>query len=91
MTVSTYRNDLFQRHNETSIYLFPLVSLPADFLVWVASPKAAFLHGKLVFAAWDVDELKEREKEIFNGGKPGGDLSFGIKGFPRYVNGNAAF
>ncbi|KAL6697234.1 short chain dehydrogenase reductase [Trichoderma pleuroticola] len=67
------------------------VSLPADFLVWVASSEAAFLHGKLVFAAWDVKELKERENEIFAGGQPIGDLSFGMKGFPRYVNGNALF
>lgn len=67
------------------------ISLPSDFLVWVASPEAAFLHGKLVFAAWDVEQLKKRKDEIWNGGKPGGDLGFGMKGFPRYVNGNPAF
>ncbi|KAH0524025.1 hypothetical protein TsFJ059_008946 [Trichoderma semiorbis] len=67
------------------------ISLPSDFLVWVASPEAAFLHGKLVFAAWDVDQLKERKDEIWNNGEPGGDLGFGMKGFPRYVNGNPAF
>ncbi|KAL8309198.1 hypothetical protein RB597_009468 [Gaeumannomyces tritici] len=43
---------------------FDDISLPADFLVWVVSPEAKFLNGKLVFSAWDVDELKSRGKEI---------------------------
>ena len=34
------------------------VSLPADFLVWITSEDAKFLKDKLVFASWDVDELK---------------------------------
>ncbi|OAL53583.1 NAD(P)-binding protein [Pyrenochaeta sp. DS3sAY3a] len=33
------------------------VSLPASFSVWLASPQAAFLHGRFVMSAWDVDEL----------------------------------
>lgn len=66
----------------------PLVSLPADFLVWIASPEAKFLNGKLVFSAWDVDELKSREKEIV-GGPPGtGELWLSFSGFPRYIGGN---
>lgn len=65
------------------------VSLPADFLVWIASPEAAFLKDKIVFAAWDVDELKDREKEIV-GGPPGtGELCIGFQGFPRFINGQA--
>lgn len=68
-------------------FLFP-VSLPADFLVWIASPEASFLRGKLVFAAWDVEELKGRQDEIV-GGRPGtGELWLGFSGFPRYVRGN---
>jgi hypothetical protein len=39
------------------------VSLPADFLVWVASEEAAFLKGKYVWANWDVRELLERKEE----------------------------
>ncbi|KAK8184870.1 uncharacterized protein BKA78DRAFT_256662 [Phyllosticta capitalensis] len=38
-------------------------SLPAGFAVWLTSPAAAFLRGRFVFAAWDVDEMvamKER-------------------------------
>lgn len=73
------------------LFFFCLVSLPSDFLVWVASAEAAFLHGKLVFAAWDVEQLKERKDAIWNKGEAGGDLGFGMKGFPRYVNGNPAF
>ncbi|TFB01148.1 Short chain dehydrogenase andI [Trichoderma ghanense] len=64
------------------------ISLPADFLVWIASPEAKFLNGKLVFSAWDVDELKSREKEIV-GGQPGtGELWLSFQGFPRYIGGN---
>lgn len=65
------------------------VSLPADFLVWIASPEAKFLNGKLVFSAWDVEELKGREKEIV-GGPPGtGELWLAFKGFPRYIGSHA--
>ncbi|KAJ3850547.1 short-chain dehydrogenase/reductase [Lentinula lateritia] len=34
------------------------MALPADFAVWSASPEAAWLHGRFVWAHWDVDELK---------------------------------
>nr|CEG05568.1 unnamed protein product [Fusarium clavum] len=39
--------------------------LPGSFAVWAASPEATFLHGRFVWAAWDVEELKSgalREK-----------------------------
>ncbi|KAH8821895.1 hypothetical protein F5884DRAFT_769348 [Xylogone sp. PMI_703] len=32
--------------------------LPGNFAVWAASPEASFLHGRFVWASWDVDELK---------------------------------
>lgn len=32
--------------------------LPGNFAVWAASPEAAFLHGRFVWANWDVEELK---------------------------------
>jgi len=66
---------------------FDDISLPADFLVWIASPEASFLNGKLVFAAWDVEELKSRAKEIVGGPPGSGELWFGFQGFPRYVGG----
>ncbi|KAI1311997.1 cellulase signal transduction associated dehydrogenase [Xylaria venustula] len=66
-------------------FSFDEISLPANFLVWIASPEASFLRGKLVFAAWDVEELKSRKQEIV-GGRPGtGELWLGFNGFPRYV------
>ncbi|KAL4759689.1 SDR family NAD(P)-dependent oxidoreductase [Aspergillus foveolatus] len=68
-------------------YAYDDISLPADFLVWTASPEAEFLRNKIVFAAWDVDELKARTKEIV-GGPPGtGELRIGFQGFPRFMAG----
>ncbi|KAK6856627.1 NADP(+)-dependent dehydrogenase [Apiospora arundinis] len=55
-----------------------IVSLSADFLVWIASPEAKFLNGKLVFASWGMEKLKSQEKEIL-GGPPGiGELWLGF-------------
>ncbi len=55
-----------------------IVQLPADFTVWAASPEADFLHGKLVWASWDVDELKARKEEIMSGPA----LTLGLNGWP---------
>lgn len=33
------------------------VELPGRFAVWLATPEASFLHGRMVWANWDVDEL----------------------------------
>jgi hypothetical protein len=38
------------------------VELPANFIVWLASPEAAFLKGRFVWSNWDVKELKEKIK-----------------------------
>lgn len=41
------------------------LALPGAFCAWLAATKEAdFLCGRLVWAAWDVDELLKREKEI---------------------------
>ncbi|KAJ9606733.1 hypothetical protein H2200_008742 [Cladophialophora chaetospira] len=40
------------------------VELPGQFVVWVSSPEAAFLSGKLVWANWDAEELSQRSDEI---------------------------
>ncbi|KAI0206401.1 putative short-chain dehydrogenase [Astrocystis sublimbata] len=40
---------------------FDDLSLPGSFAVWAASPEATFLHGRFVWAAWDVDQLKSGE------------------------------
>ncbi|KAM7194541.1 hypothetical protein V8F20_007897 [Naviculisporaceae sp. PSN 640] len=70
-------------------FAFDDISLPADFLVWVASPEAKFLNGKVVFAAWDVEELKSREKEIVGSNPFNGELFVSYSGFPRYMGGHA--
>ena len=31
--------------------------LPAHFALWLAGPESKFLHGRFVWANWDVDEL----------------------------------
>lgn len=37
--------------------LWDEVGLPADFALWLAGPESGFLHGRHVWANWDVDEL----------------------------------
>ncbi|KAK8230874.1 hypothetical protein HDK90DRAFT_492026 [Phyllosticta capitalensis] len=41
-------------------------SLPAGFAVWLTSPAAAFLRGRFVFAAWDVDEMVAMKERFEN-------------------------
>lgn len=40
---------------------FDDLSLPAGAAVWLASPEAVFLHGRFIWASWDVNELQEGE------------------------------
>ena len=58
--------------------LILIVSLPASFSVWLASPEARFLKGKFLWANWDVDELKAKAKEI----EESNLLSIGLSGWP---------
>lgn len=55
-----------------------IVSLPASFNLWLASPEARFLKGKFLWCNWDVDELKAQAKEIEAGTK----LNIGLVGWP---------
>ncbi|KUJ20389.1 NAD(P)-binding protein [Mollisia scopiformis] len=57
---------------------FDDAQLSADFMVWLASPEAEFLHGKLVWANWDVDELKAKKEELLSGPA----LTLGLNGWP---------
>jgi hypothetical protein len=36
----------------------PIEDLPGGFAVWAATTEAEFLHGRFVWANWDIDELK---------------------------------
>ncbi|KAK3325960.1 hypothetical protein B0H66DRAFT_144341 [Apodospora peruviana] len=40
------------------------IDLPASFAVWAASPEAAFLDRRFVWAHWDVDSMKAQAAEI---------------------------
>ncbi|CAK7234820.1 hypothetical protein SCUCBS95973_009063 [Sporothrix curviconia] len=40
---------------------FDEIELPGDFTVWAASKEARFLHGRYVYATWDVDELASKD------------------------------
>lgn len=33
------------------------INLPAHFALWLAGPESSFLHGRYLWAHWDVDEL----------------------------------
>ncbi|PTB62297.1 NAD(P)-binding protein [Trichoderma citrinoviride] len=54
------------------------VQLPAHFMVWLASPEAAFLNGRSVWANWDVNELKAKTDAI----KQSQLYTAGINGWP---------
>ena len=60
------------------VLIVSVVSLPAGFNVWLASPEARFLKGKFLWANWDVDELKARAKEL----EESSQLSIGLVGWP---------
>ncbi|TKW51860.1 Dehydrogenase/reductase SDR family member 4 [Colletotrichum tanaceti] len=42
-------------------YPFDTASLGGNFAVWAASEEARFLHGRFVWAKWDVEELRTGE------------------------------
>ncbi|KAM5349880.1 hypothetical protein ACJ41O_006385 [Fusarium nematophilum] len=48
----------FQRFVEKDAMPWDDIKLPGDFSVWIASDEAEFLHGRFVWAKWDVEELK---------------------------------
>jgi len=55
------------------------VQLPAHFLVWMASPEAAFLRGRCTWANWDAEELKAQKTMILEGLF----MTAGFKGLPK--------
>ncbi|KAF5003602.1 hypothetical protein FDECE_9857 [Fusarium decemcellulare] len=48
----------FKRFAEEDAFLWDDIKLPGDYAVWAASDEAEFLHGRYVWAKWDVDELR---------------------------------
>jgi len=55
------------------------IQLPAHFLVWMASPEAAFLRGRCTWVNWDVEELKAQKASI----SEGLFMTAGFKGLPK--------
>ncbi|KAE9398976.1 NAD(P)-binding protein, partial [Gymnopus androsaceus JB14] len=55
-------------------------ALPADFSVWAASSEASWLHGRFVWAHWDVDELKADREFLKLLEEEKGYLKVGIQG-----------
>lgn len=61
----------------TDAFSYRIVSLPAHFLLWLASSEARFLNGKFVWANWDVSELKAAAAKL-----PEDIMTLGVKGWP---------
>ncbi|KAF7192762.1 Short chain dehydrogenase citE [Pseudocercospora fuligena] len=40
------------------------IQLPANFAVWLAGPQSDFLHGRFVWAQWDVEELIALKEKV---------------------------
>jgi len=55
------------------------VQLPAHFTVWLASDDAKFLKGRFVWASWDIEEMKTKEKLITQGET----WTTGLQGWPK--------
>ncbi|KAE9394835.1 short-chain dehydrogenase/reductase [Gymnopus androsaceus JB14] len=55
-------------------------ALPADFSVWAASSEAAWLHGRFVWAHWDIDELKSDPEVLKRFEEEKGYLTVGVQG-----------
>ena len=58
---------------------FPLVELPAHFIVWLLSQEGEFLRSKMVWASWDVEELKAQKQRIM---ADPAYLNMGMNGWP---------
>lgn len=70
-----------------------IVSLPANWAVWAATNESSFLgSGRLVWAHWDVSELKEKFELMAKGELSDGvdfgtfafnkNFTFGLIGWP---------
>lgn len=58
------------------------MELPAHFTVWLLSAEANFLRSRMVWANWDVEELKGMEGKIV---KDPAMLNIGMQGWPYQV------
>ncbi|KAJ3929496.1 MAG: short-chain dehydrogenase/reductase [Lentinula lateritia] len=54
----THYSESAAKYFEKGHYKWDEMALPGNFAVWAASPEASWLHGRFVWAHWDVDELR---------------------------------
>jgi NAD(P)-dependent dehydrogenase (short-subunit alcohol dehydrogenase family) len=54
------------RHFKKDALQWDNIDLPAHFALWLAGPESGFLHGKYVWANWDVDELIALKEKFLN-------------------------
>ncbi len=59
--------------------LYFIADLAGHFAVWAASEEAKFLHGRFVWARWDVDELRSGPAREMIDSDPN-YLKVGVKG-----------
>ena len=55
------------------------MSLPASYAVWLASPRAAWTNGRMLWAQWDVEELEAKKDQIAEDNL----FVMGLQGFPK--------
>ncbi|KAB8077275.1 hypothetical protein BDV29DRAFT_153829 [Aspergillus leporis] len=72
---------------DESSFSFNDTNLLGRFSVWAASADAAFLHGRFVWASWDIDEFRELKPKILD---DPGFLKLGLLGtasfdFPTFL------
>ncbi|KAF9065539.1 short-chain dehydrogenase/reductase [Rhodocollybia butyracea] len=75
-----YSEGAARTFHDKSLFKWDSFELPANFAVWAASPEASWLHGRFVWAHWDVTELKAdlRIQKLVEG--KGGYLKLGVEG-----------
>ncbi|KAJ3755537.1 short-chain dehydrogenase/reductase [Lentinula raphanica] len=67
-------------HFDKNLFKWDEMALPADYAVWAASPEAAWLHGRFVWAHWDVEELRSNKAITDRLATESGFLRVGIQG-----------
>ncbi|KAE9398805.1 short-chain dehydrogenase/reductase [Gymnopus androsaceus JB14] len=70
---------------DRNYYNWDEFALPADFSVWAASPEASWLHGRFVWAHWDVDELKADREILRRLKEENGYLKVGVQGLNAFT------
>ena len=60
------QTDMFEKSGLAGAFPVTEAKLAADFVVWLASPEADFMAGRVATANWDVEERKAKKQEILD-------------------------